>query len=384
MSMTSAYKTGILTALVILTVTAFAVPPVMAQTQTPAANDSLQQAKMHFSFAVQYKNNGEYEQAVDQYRQSIAWSDTLFQVHYSFADMLLSMGQKEEAQAELLRTLKLNPGHYKSASVLAELYNAESRYDSTLAMYETMQRIEPDTKLLETIAGLRAYLGDIAGAFVANRQLIAAGDTSAGRMGTAADYGYAIGELVLADAYIQGALAQEPDNTTYLRLAARISMRRDKMESALPFLLRLSESDPPDTWAIHTIEKYARSKGNTELLVRALGMHFELAPRDSTVAGELAESLYRLGRYDEAAQAARRGIEHSPGDGRLHIILGEYYRHEGNTEQALTEYHAALVDPQWSENANQFIMQIEQPETGAEKAEREFFDRGRNSDDTME
>ena len=80
--------------------------------------DSLLKASKHFSFAVQYKDNGAYDSAYAQYKKSIAFNDTVYQVHYSFGDLLMKMDLHQEAKIHYLKSLKLNPHHYNSAVML--------------------------------------------------------------------------------------------------------------------------------------------------------------------------------------------------------------------------------------------------------------------------
>ncbi len=76
--------------------------------------DSLLNARKHFSFAVQYKENEEYELAREQYKKSIALNDTVYQVHYSYADLLMKMDRTKDAERHYLKSLCLNPEHYNS------------------------------------------------------------------------------------------------------------------------------------------------------------------------------------------------------------------------------------------------------------------------------
>ena len=135
--------------------------------------DSLLKAKKHFSFAVQYKNNEKYDDAVRNYETSIAYNDTVFQVHYSFADLLMKMNNLPYAKRELLDVFVLNPDHYKSIALLSKMYYESADYDSALIMYENMYRLQPNQlTILESIANLREHTGKTESALDAYGELI--------------------------------------------------------------------------------------------------------------------------------------------------------------------------------------------------------------------
>ena len=67
-------------------------------------------ARQHFSFAVQNKKGGDLKEAVAQYEKSLSYDNTIFQVHYSYADLLLEMGKKEQARRHYLTSYNPEPG----------------------------------------------------------------------------------------------------------------------------------------------------------------------------------------------------------------------------------------------------------------------------------
>ncbi len=77
----------------------------------------------------------------------------------------------------------------------------------------------------------------------------------------------------------------------------------------------------------------------------------------------------------------KNGLEISPYDGKLRILSGEYFLSKGQKGKALDEYKLALKDENWRSSAQHLIIQLEKPESEEEKAEREFFNRGREKND---
>ena len=84
---------------------------------------------------------------------------------------------------------------------------------------------------------------------------------------------------------------------------------------------------------------------------------------------------------DRGVSFVKEGLELSTDNGKLRILMGEYYVSRQETRKALEEYRIALDDDKWHSSAQHLIWQIEKPLTDEEKAEQEFFNRGKQNDD---
>ncbi|HEX2998656.1 MAG TPA: tetratricopeptide repeat protein [Armatimonadota bacterium] len=344
-----------------------------------AGEDSLLLAKKHFSFAVQYKKKGETDEALRQYGKSLAYCDTLYQVHFSLAELLMTAKSPERAKAEYLRTLALNPAHHPSAEVLAGMYTASARYDSALAMYEIMHRLQPDKTVLTNIARLRGYLGKNAEGLQAAQTLIAQGEDSPENLRLAAELAMKTGDATTADRFTLRALEKTPGDRELLRLGMKSALARGDSAKATEYLARISLCDSTDIAVLVELEDLCRARGDNGELIRALERHHRLAPRNSSVLGELAETCIAGGDLPRGEKYVRAGLELTPKDGRLHIILGELYRARGRKDQALAEYRTALSDPRWAETARQCISRAGQVQDDPRKNEKDFFGRGKSN-----
>lgn len=339
--------------------------------------DYIRDAKMHFSFAVQSKNNNNFEEAAKQYEKSISLYDSLYQVRYSYADMLLSEGKKEAARASFRRAYDLNPDYYNSAVMLSNLYYEAGKHDSVLVMFEAMYRLKPENiQLLVSIAGLKEYMGDREGALESYSRAIEAGETSFDVLMKAAELSLALDKSDTAMNYTEKALKLNADDVNALSIAAAISEKSGNDRAALDYNLRLLDIMPSVDGAVKT-ETLARKLNDTESLTCTLQCHHSLAAQDVTVIGELAELLYKGGKTEESVAYAKKGLEINPGDGRLRIIMGDYYLSKKQESKALEQFKLAMNDDRWKSSAQRLAWQIEKPETDEEKNERAFFNRGK-------
>lgn len=304
-------------------------------------SDSLLAAKRHASFAVQYKKSGEYTESLRQYKKSIAFNDTAALVHSSFAELLTLMNRPGEAKAEYLRTLALNPDDRTTAFTLAKMYHATGAYDSALVMYEIFYRTALDHATLDGIADLREYTGADSAALAARERLFAQGDSS----------------------------------RKNLRGIARLALKTGDSLLVITGLEKLSRADSTDDGTLADLEKMYRARSDTLHLIATLERRLLLAPRDARLPGELAAFHFARGETVSAERYARREIELVPQNGQPHLILGEIHRMRGETAQARTEYHAALDDPRWRDEAARLLAATERPEPAVNTRERRFFNR---------
>ncbi len=346
----------------------------------PAAADTVTdpvlEAKKHYNFAVQYKNSGSFDEAQRQYEKAIALCDTIYQFHFSYADLLGKIQQPEKARAEYLRALELNPRHFPTLTVLSENYRQAACYDSALVMYERMYAVEPERReLLASIAGYREYLGNAEGALEAYTELIAKGEAGYETIMKAAVLASREGDLSRARDFAVMALEVRAEDREALSLAANASMQIEDRDSAVLYLRRICEADTADVASHSQLAKLYRSQGDTGNLLWTLERQVRVDSMNVEAIGELAEILYTQGNIEEGIMHVRRGLIIDPKDGRMHILMGENYRRLNQNDKALAEYRIALKDPAWSSSAQRLIWQIERPESAAEKKEKDFFNR---------
>lgn len=359
--------------------TALTMTMILGFAGSASTQDALTEAKKHFSFARQHRDSGNLEEAAAQYEQSISYCDTLYQVHYFYGDLLVKMNEKEHATTAFLRVLALAPDNYNAALMLSKLYHEAAKYDSSLVMLERMHTVKPEnTSLLEGIAGLREYLGRDLDALAAYDELTASGAQTRETLVKAARLSMRLDLPEKSRAYAVMALDRQPGDIDALGIAARASVSLGQETDAADYLRRIVEQQP-DLALIEQLETIYRAISDTDNLIWVLERHHELAPDNVSVIGELAEHYYTRSDEAEAMVCVRKGLALNPGDGRFNILLGQYHLTHGREQEALTAFRTALHDERWQSSAQRFIWQIQKPESIEQRAEREFFDRGKTN-----
>ncbi len=341
-------------------------------------NGLIDNAKKHFNFAVQHKNNGNYEESLRQYQKSFSFCDTLYQVHFSYGDLLLKMENWAGARDSFFRAFYLNPGHYDTAKILAQLYYEKGDYDSTLVMYQHMYAGKPDNHaLLENIAGLKVYIGRTEDALADYERLVTLGLTSYDNLMKAAKLSFKLGNAEKTSYYADMALEEKPGNISALTLAAQASLSCGELKTAARFYREVAEKDSQNVTILQNLETIYRKLAEHDNLIWTLECRHRLVPEDLSVLADLSELLYARGEMERGIDYVQKGLNIDPNDGRFRILLGESYRTRGENDKALEQYRIALQDDRWKTSAQQLIWQIEPPETEEERLEREFFTKGR-------
>ena len=345
---------------------------------TDNADSTVTRAKQHYQFALQHRQAGNTDEAISQLEQSIALYDSLAQVYYAYGEILGEIGDRERAIEAFENALALNPEYYNAAARLAKLYYETEDYGLTLEMYKLMYTLRPDnTVILASIANIQEFLGDREGARDNLIQLAEMGQDSYDNLMRIAVFSFEKEDWESAHMYATLALGKKSRDAKALELAGRTCLLMNDQEAAIRFYRPLAEIDTTSLAIIKTAEDIYRRLSDKENLIWALKRHHELEPDNVNVLGELCENLYPDRLVEEGVEYVRRGIALAPADGRFHILLGENYRMLGMDREALEEFRIALDDSRWASNAERLIWQIERPESDEEKAEREFFNRGK-------
>ena len=138
-----------------------------------------------------------------------------------------------------------------------------------------------------------------------------------------------------------------PASTEREVLRARLAWWSGHGEEALAMLRRTVEEHPESGVARSALGEALQSIAHTpDLALPELTRAVELKPERPAAHVDLALALLRAGRPKEAAEAARRGLERTPGFAPALSILGAALSDQGDFEGAATAYAAALAaDP---------------------------------------
>ncbi len=124
-----------------------------------------------------------------------------------------------------------------------------------------------------------------------------------------------------------------PDASAEVLVAyARFICTQNRFDEAIPLLNKALALDPLDRSANALLGKIYLEQDQSEASIKPLQIAVRLLPGEDQSRIDLANSLRRLGRVQDAIAT----LEAAPADssGRIHYILSQCYREVGRTDEA--------------------------------------------------
>ncbi|MCA0204088.1 MAG: tetratricopeptide repeat protein [Proteobacteria bacterium] len=197
------------------------------------------------------------------------------------AQVLETLGRRDEAIADLQAMAEANPQSYAAHSVLGDFLRRDNQFAAAAAAY---------TRAMDLLA--EAGLEPEWQLWFSRAVALSRAD-----------------QWEAAEADFRAALAIEPDQPTVLNyLGYSLIERGEKQEEAMEMIQRAVAGDPDSGYILDS----------------------------------LAWALYRLGRYDEAVGHMERAVEMEPTDAVLNDHLGDVYWAVGRHREAHFQWRRAL------------------------------------------
>ena len=251
--------------------------------------------------------------------------------------VLLKLGNIDDAQQVLLKTISIEPGFAKPHEDLGRLFLI--RKDPEQAVRHFSQAIELDAGQASAYAGLATALakmgrGDEAEAV--HQQFLSLSPVA--RSLGEASLLLGEGEVRKAEEICQELQRREPDNTQVLRMLARIASDGEQLMAAEELLRRIVELSPtdhvPQTELGRFLVEQSRFPEAIELFEKAISL-------DGSVQGTyrlLGDALAVVGRPEDALACYQKALQFDPDDLPALAGQGHMLRIVGSTHEAISSY----------------------------------------------
>jgi tetratricopeptide (TPR) repeat protein len=235
---------------------------------------------------------------------------TAVRAHMSLAQIHITRRDNDRIAAEYRAVLALDSTNGEARYNLAVSYHAANNLAAAQREFETLLRMEPDN--LEA----RVELGQV----YAQR-----------------------GALAFAAREFETVLQARPKDVTSLAYLGRVRLELREYDESEKALLDALALDRENLFAHLSLGMLYYEMGRCDEAVPQFRWVVERRPRDANARFMLAEALTREGRsIEEAISAFKAGLALDPNHVQAHVSLGDLYIMQGEYDDALAEFEAAL------------------------------------------
>ncbi len=269
------------------------------------------------------QEKGDYSAAVNAYTQAIKLDATIFQIYYQRATSFLALGRAKEAEADLLKTIELQPDFARAHRALGQIFLDADK--TAEAKGEFARALELDAKLTGVrvlYAGALIKTNDNAAAITQLRTAVEQGETSAqifALLGLAEERSNQF-EAALSS-YSQ-ALQLDGANPTALEGRARLYENRGALDKAIADYAAAYKAQPSRDVALHLAALHSRT-GQEQTAMRIYRTLLVEKPDDIPVRIELLRLMIAGDQVDEAAKELDKILTLQPNNTALLMLAGD-------------------------------------------------------------
>jgi tetratricopeptide (TPR) repeat protein len=320
------------------------VAPTFAQNQSNARS----QAYYHFSRARLLDDQGQANQAIEEYKKALALDPNNSLIYSEMAESYLRNNRLREATDTASKAISVDPDNLEAHKLLSTIYlqvigraNAQQppsmdTINAAIHEFEEIIRIDPtERQSFQMLGRLYQIKGDRDKATAIYKKLLDVepgyeeGVTALARLHLDA------GSDKEASDLLEGFLKQRPDSETALQLLGEVYSERQEYEKAAEAYRRAGELDPDDVeikkaeaQALYLADRLDDAGKRYEEIVQT-------EPEDGIARLRLGQIYRRQMKYDRARQNLQKAIDAFPDSIDVQFNLVILDRDEGRLEDAL-------------------------------------------------
>ena len=262
---------------------------------------------------------------------------------------LQAQGKYEEAEENLRRALEIDPKHLSALQNLAESYRKQDLAEQAVEAYARVLAIDTDYALahaglghtLFTLGRHQEALRSMGRALEIHPELSMAGALYL-HMGRAA---VELDRFDVAEAHFSRALALLPDSAEPLLGLANLRATQGRPEAAEDYRRRTREMFAGNPEALHNMAESLRKEGRLDDAIATYRQVIEIDPESAPGHAGLGIAYFQAGNHEVAIDNMTRSLELNPELAvapSLRLFTGHSLRELGRLEEADAQYQLAL------------------------------------------
>jgi arylsulfatase A-like enzyme/Tfp pilus assembly protein PilF len=281
------------------------------------------------------------EEAIATMRTVLSEEPQIVDAHLTLGNWLAKLRRPEEAAAEFKATLALKPDNEIAMVNLANLYRGQGKAEAALEGYKTALKLDPKSpQTWFQLATLYLDLGRVGEAEQTFRQAAEKNPKMGAAYNSLGVIAFSRGRMEEAEGLVRKGLELEPRVRTGRYNLARILEARGQGAAAEALYRAELETYPDHGRARFNLAQLLRERGDRAGYLGELQQGVEKAPEFGPCYFFLARERLGEGRFDEAADLARRGLEADASSEVAplgHYVLADVYNRQGQHAKAEDE-----------------------------------------------
>ncbi|MDE0420331.1 MAG: tetratricopeptide repeat protein [Gammaproteobacteria bacterium] len=273
-----------------------------------------------------FMEQGRFDEAAAALQQAIEADPEHVDAMQMWAELARKRGRLAEAETRYREALAMDEGHGLAHAGLGTVLFRQGRYAEAL---DHLSLAVESPATAETLGALYLYLGQSAAA---------------------------LGHLAEAEAHLERAVAEIPDNMLTLLAMGDLRVRQGRAEEAEAFRHRVRELHPDDPTLRHMIAESLRKEGQVDEAIAIYEEALEIDPRNAPAHAGLGIALYQRARFRPAVDSMIRALDIQPGLPyalSLRLFSGHSLRELGDIPAASRQYELAIeIEPENREALN--------------------------------
>jgi len=293
--------------------------------------DSKARALAHYIMAVCHDLNGETDQAINEYKNSVKFDPLEAAPRLKLGAYYLRLDELSKAVLQLKAVTRISPEEAPAHYLLADIYTSEHKFDLAASEYESILKNALPDDPANTDAYM--YLGQLY---------------------------YAKENYPLAKEQFLKVLKFDPNNTTALYLLGSVWVDSNDSVKAIEAFRKVLQIDPENSEALNSLA-YMYAEGNVHLdeAIRMVRKAIEIDPANGAYYDSLGWVLYKKGMYQESLMALQKA--------QNYIEDEVLYDHIGDVYKALKQYAQARQYWRKSLDLDPHQISVQQKIKGSEK-----------------
>jgi len=264
-------------------------------------------------------------------------------MHNNYANVLVEMGQIDEAIDHFYESLRIKPNHAKIHNNLGNALSRIGKIDDAIEHYNKALKLKLNFPEAHYNLGLElAKQGKLDEAISEFREALRLGPEDAD---TLSNLGFAFaqqGNFDEAIEYYHKAIELEPNSVVTCGRWGLALSSQGKIDEAIEKFRIVLRQWPEDAEMHCNVGILLERQGKTNQAIQHYLLAVQSDPNHFGAHKNLGIALTSQGRLDEAIPHFRKVLQHRPGDANVHYNLAVILMGKGLIDEAISEFREAL------------------------------------------